>query len=458
MPVPPRPPAPRPCFLPRPCVRLPRNLRVLETILALLDEHPHEERIDRPAAVAEVPSVVESALDAAKSLAGRRQTEDGPELPHIGERRLAFRDRLAQIPDRLELAVALHERVIDRLIADLPASLQEQFGEDFRIDFAPGDVVFHELEHPAERRVLRDDRAMVLAGQMQHAERVLHGRLRVALCEAPGIRDAGEAQHALRDVAHGEADSLWRGLEHNFDRAAPSHDLERERMGSAASTLPGAAAPLDLDHVELRVVDRPSDRRTNFATARTPQAGETVLVADDARDHEVHAATGVGHPLHHVDVEDLILRFREKDVHDFGLADRKPGPNRVAERRELPGEDQAAELRLRRPLAQIPLRPCGTRLPLAAAAAPPLRHQGASSFVFTASNCVGTDSPMCAPRTRSFVGSTSGLCGTETPESRRPWSAAKRRPPFEGRCSPRSRIASVTPLAEALLPARYPVK
>src|SRR5437867_4311215 len=85
MPVPPRPPAPRPCFLPRPCVRLPRNLRVLETILALLDEHPHEERIDRPSAVAEVPAVVESALDAAKSPARRRQTEDGPELPDVGE-------------------------------------------------------------------------------------------------------------------------------------------------------------------------------------------------------------------------------------------------------------------------------------------------------------------------------------------------------------------------------------
>src|SRR2546422_2398669 len=168
MPVRPRPPAPRPCFLPRPCVRLPRNLRVLETILALLDEHPHEERIDRPSAVAEVPSVVESALDAAKSPARRRQTEDGPELPDVGEGRLAFRDGLAQIPDRLELAVALHERVIDRLVADLTASLEEEFGEDFRVDFAPGDVVLHELEHPAERRVLRDDRAMVLAGQVPH--------------------------------------------------------------------------------------------------------------------------------------------------------------------------------------------------------------------------------------------------------------------------------------------------
>src|SRR2546422_6121578 len=188
MPVPPRPPAPRPCFLPRPCVRLPRNLRVLETILALLDEHPHEERIDRPSAVAEVPSVVESALDAAKSPARRRQTEDGPELPDVGERRLAFRNRLAQIPDRLELAVALHERVIDRLVADLTASLEEEFGEDFRVDFAPGDVVFHELEHPAERRVLRDDRAMVLAGPVPHAGRVPHGLPEIAFPSEPPPR------------------------------------------------------------------------------------------------------------------------------------------------------------------------------------------------------------------------------------------------------------------------------
>src|SRR5438128_3319841 len=185
MPVPPRPPAPRPCFLPRPCVRLPRNLRVLETILALLDEHPHEQRIDRSSAVSEVPSVAVSALNPAIAFPGRRQTQDGTELPHIGEGRLAFRNRLAEIPDRLELAVALHERVIDRLVADLTASLQEEFGEDFRVDFAPGDVVLHELEHPAERRVLRDDRAVVLAGQVQHAERVLHVLPEIAFPSEP---------------------------------------------------------------------------------------------------------------------------------------------------------------------------------------------------------------------------------------------------------------------------------
>src|SRR5207249_10364559 len=119
--------------------------------LAPRDEHPHQGRVHRPSTVGEVRSVVESALDAATSPARRRQTEHGPELPDVSEGRLAFRDRLAQIPDRLELAVALHERVIARLVADLTASLEEEFGEDFRVNFAPGYVVLHELEHPAER-------------------------------------------------------------------------------------------------------------------------------------------------------------------------------------------------------------------------------------------------------------------------------------------------------------------
>src|SRR2546422_1307015 len=233
MPVPPRPPAPRPCFLPRPCVRLPRNLRVLETILALLDEHPHEERIDRPSAVAEVPSVVESALDAAKSPARRRQTEDGPELAHISEGRLAFRNGLAEIPDRLELAVALHERVIDRPVADLTASLQEEFGEDFRIDFAPGHVVLHELEHPAERRVLRDDRAVVLAGQVQHAERVLHVLPEIAFPSEP---QDGEA-HSSR------ASSSFGSFAGSSVRASPSTAISsRSSPGGGPSATTGGAS------------------------------------------------------------------------------------------------------------------------------------------------------------------------------------------------------------------------
>src|SRR3990172_7893583 len=62
-PVPPRPPAPRPCFFPRPCVRLPRSFFVLLTIVpVLLEEHAPDELVDRLAPVPEVPAVVVSAL------------------------------------------------------------------------------------------------------------------------------------------------------------------------------------------------------------------------------------------------------------------------------------------------------------------------------------------------------------------------------------------------------------
>src|SRR5256712_9996538 len=165
-------------------------------------------------------------------------------------------------------------------------------------------------------------------------------------------------------------------------------------MGTAAAAFPGAAASFDLDHVELRVVDRPPDRRTDLAAARTTEAGEAVLIANDARDHEVHATTGVGHPLHHVDVEDLVLGLREEDVHDFRLADRQARSDRVPERRELAREDPPPELCLWGPLAQVPLRPRGPRPPPPAPAAPTPRHHRASSFVFTASNWGWIDFPM----------------------------------------------------------------
>src|SRR5207245_874049 len=144
IPVPPRPPAPRPCFLPRPWVRLPRNLRVLETIRRLLDEHPLQEFVDRLPAVAEVAAVVVSALDAAVPFARRRQADHGPQLPDVLQGRLAFRDRLAQVPDRLVLAVSLHERIVHRLVADLAPPTEEELREDLRVDLAPCSVILGE--------------------------------------------------------------------------------------------------------------------------------------------------------------------------------------------------------------------------------------------------------------------------------------------------------------------------
>src|SRR3989304_2503528 len=82
-PVPPRPPAPRPCFLPRPCVRLPRNLRVLETILRLLDEHSLKQLVNRLTTIPEVPAVVVAALDPAEPPSRGREPDHGSEFGHV---------------------------------------------------------------------------------------------------------------------------------------------------------------------------------------------------------------------------------------------------------------------------------------------------------------------------------------------------------------------------------------
>src|SRR3990172_5487903 len=177
-------------------------------------------------------------------------------------------------------------------------------------------------------------------------------------------------------------------------------------MGALAAALPGAAASLDLDHVQLRVVDRAADRRADLPTTCPAEAREPVFVPDDACDHEVHPTARVRHPLDHVHIEDLVLRFGKEDVHDLRLSDRQAGPDRFPPRRELAAQDEPAELRLRDPLAQIPLRTRASSFAPSAPPSPPRRHQGASSFPFTSSKSFGIASPMWVPRIRSLSGRT----------------------------------------------------
>src|SRR5438128_6285521 len=101
-------------------------------------------------------------------------------------------------------------------------------------------------------------------------------------------------------------------------------------MGAHATALPGAAAPFDFDHVELRVVDRPPDRRSDLAPSGPPEPREAVLVPDDARNDEVHPTPGVGHPLDHVDIEHLVLRLREQDIDSLPVATRRAAPTDAA--------------------------------------------------------------------------------------------------------------------------------
>src|SRR3990172_2973413 len=191
LPVPPRPPAPRPCFFPRPCVRLPRILRVLRTTARrLLENHPLEQIVDRLPTISEVAAVVVAALDPAEALDRGVQAQHRPEALHVLERRFSLRHSLAQVPDGLELAVGLDESVVDGLVTDRAPSPQERLCKHLLVDLAPRDVVLDHREHPREGWVLRDDDAVVLAGEMQHLHRVAHRVAQVVLAPEPDDRVA----------------------------------------------------------------------------------------------------------------------------------------------------------------------------------------------------------------------------------------------------------------------------
>src|SRR3989304_756724 len=69
----------------------------------------------------------------------------------------------------------------------------------------------------------------------------------------------------LRDVSPREPDALRRGLQGHVDGSALADDLEGQGMRAVAPAFPGAAAPLDFDHVALRGVDRAAGRRAQLA-------------------------------------------------------------------------------------------------------------------------------------------------------------------------------------------------
>jgi len=200
------------------------------------------------------------------------------------------------------------------------------------------------------RRVLALNLELGEGGQrLEGGLGVIHGCLRVAVREAPGIGDPREAEDRLRHVADGEADAARGGTERHHHRAGASLHLERERVGPAAAAFPAAAASEDLHDLELRPVDRPADRRADLATFRPTEADEPVAVAHDDRDSELEASTGVGHALDHVHVEDLVVKSRQELVDDLGFAQRETALERGRHGGDLVGRDTTAELGLRHP-------------------------------------------------------------------------------------------------------------
>ena len=120
-----------------------------------------------------------------------------------------------------------------------------------------------------------------------------------------------------------------RRAEGDDDRARAARDLERHGVRAAAAALPASASAEHLDDRELRAVDRAADRRSDLPALGPAEADVAVAVADDDRHGELEAATGVGHPLDHVDVEDLVVEHREERVDDLRLPQRQPAAERV---------------------------------------------------------------------------------------------------------------------------------
>src|SRR5438046_4687969 len=232
-PVPPRPPAPRPCFLPRPCVRLPRSLRVLLGIRRLLHDHPHDERVDRFSPVPEVSSVVVPALDSAVALPRRRQSDHRTQVADVRDPRLSFDEGLTEIPDGLVWAVGFHERVVDRPVSDLSTAFQQELREDLGIDRPPGHVVLDELEHPAIGGILRHDRAVVLPCEMQEPKGVLHLAAKVAL--------ASEAQDRETHFSVSVSSVATSSPSLASVRSSPSTSTSSGRASPSAAGAAGAA-------------------------------------------------------------------------------------------------------------------------------------------------------------------------------------------------------------------------
>src|SRR5439155_1757229 len=194
-PVPPRPPAPRPCFLPRPCVRLPLNLRVLETILRLLDDHPQKQFVDLLSAVTEFAAVLIAAFHVPESSPSRRKSNHVSYVSELDQPGRDFREVLAFDLDFFWKRDGL---------------VRHRWRGG---DLADEDLFGARLNLQTIRLLAADLQFGRLPQGFECGQGVVHRRLRVALREPPGIRDAGELQHALGHVAHREPDPLGSGLE-----------------------------------------------------------------------------------------------------------------------------------------------------------------------------------------------------------------------------------------------------
>ena len=91
--------------------------------------------------------------------------------------------------------------------------------------------------------------------------------------------------------------------------------------------------------MSLCIHDRFLDRVADLGVLALSESDVSVTVTDDYNGPELDTATGVGHPLYHIDVEHLIHEVRKECVNDLRFFDGFPTGERLVDALDLTGLD-----------------------------------------------------------------------------------------------------------------------
>src|SRR5512136_896496 len=92
-------------------------------------------------------------------------------------------------------------------------------------------------------------------------------------------------------------------------------------MGCIAPAFPAAAAAPHLDEVHLCLDNGFLDRSADLYILTLTKADVAVAVAYNNDCTELDTPAGVGHALHHGNIEDFVFQIRKERVDNLGLLD-----------------------------------------------------------------------------------------------------------------------------------------
>ena len=143
------------------------------------------------------------------------------------------------------------------------------------------------------------------------------------------------------------------GLRVTLTLPAVPGDLHGNGMGNIAPAFPAAAATLDPDEVHLRLDDRLLDRIADLHVLALTEPDVAVAVADYDNCTELDTAARVGHPLHHRDIENFVLKIGKERVNDLGFLDRPAACEDLIDALDLSRSDKFAKTGDRMPFFSL---------------------------------------------------------------------------------------------------------